>query len=107
MCANKSETVHRLQHLARPAEINGLYFWEALARPRFQPLETFFEVIRLSGLMVFTTHNEQLGFSIGLAGLQPDVMIRIRRVPVEGTLDQAFANAGSDGVTPVAGICRV
>src|SRR4029079_2109061 len=95
IAADVGERVHRLHHLPRPAILDVTELREALARPRRQARVGIIVVLLLPGLVVLAADDEQLGIAVAM---EPNVVIRMRRAPVERRLDGAARHASRDDV---------
>src|SRR5215210_3260508 len=97
-----------LHHLTRPPILHGLDHWKALAGPLFEALETLFSICCLTRFVVLATDDQdvviELTSSAVLTLLYSDVVIGIRRIPIECMRYGPLWNPRTDDVRP---ICRL
>src|SRR5687768_10482761 len=100
------EVIHGLHDLSRPAIVYALDHGEAFPRPFLEAAEWLLVIvgIGLAGLVILSTDDEDLviGFLTGriLERLESDVVIGVRRVPVQSVRDRAFRNTRTDHISP-------
>jgi hypothetical protein len=58
-------------------------------------------IVGLARLMVLAADDQNVAVGIGLAFLQPHIVIRLKRVPIECIADGVFRNTGTDHVRHV------
>src|SRR6266851_10435882 len=71
---DETETIDWFHDLSRPAEDCFTRFWETRACPFFKPLESHFEIIRLSGFVILAADDEEVVLRIAIC--ESHVMIR-------------------------------
>ena len=69
-----AKAVDWLHHLARPAEHDLPGFGPTDTSPLFQSIETSFEIVSLSALVIFAPDDENL-VSTGIAVSEPHIMV--------------------------------
>src|SRR5258705_13816818 len=80
--ADESKSIRRLHHLSGPAKLYFTHLRKTFTGPLLQARITFGAVVLLTGLMIFTSDDQNI-VGIAIAGLQPEVVIRISRIPVK------------------------
>jgi len=111
--ADVGEIIDGLDYLARPPVVDALDHWKPLARPFLEAAERLLVIvgIGLAGFVVLAADDEDLVVRFltrRILGLvDPDVVIRIGRIPVESARNGIFRNARADDVRSIRGLLGV
>src|SRR5262249_33468419 len=78
---------------------------EAITRPCFKSIPSLALIGRLAFFMIFTPDDQEI--AVLRHRLQPDVVVVLERVPVQGSMDRASRNSAADRVAEVGRLLRV